>query len=111
MFGRTRTPEHQIDEILGTLSESALAVVSAVLGIGLLKRGRGVRWTVLGRIALGWLVAPIVAGIHCFVALFFLQNVFNQEVYELSNRGAEQLELPKPRHLAAALPSAAWRLV
>lgn len=93
LFGRTRALEHQIDEFLDTLSESALAFVGAVLGIGLLKRGRGVRWMVLGRIALGWLVIPIVAGILCFVALFFLQNVFNQEFYEASNQGVETLDL------------------
>ncbi|NJO36811.1 MAG: hypothetical protein HC871_03250 [Rhizobiales bacterium] len=107
LFGRTRALEHQIDEFLNTLSESALAFVGAVLGIGLLKRVRGVRWTVLGRIALGWLVPPIAAGILCFIALFFPQNVVNQEVYGLSNHGVEQFKLPKPRHLAAALPCAA----
>jgi low affinity Fe/Cu permease len=103
LFGRTKALEQEIDEFLDTLSESA----QAVLGIGLLKRGRGFRWMVLGRIALGWVVPPIVVDNLCFVALFFLQNVFNQEVYDLSIQGVEQLELPKPRHLAAALPSAA----
>ena len=60
---------------------SSQAVVAAVLGIGLLKGGRGIRWRVLGGIGAGWAVTPVLAGIICFVGLFFLQNVFDQRVY------------------------------
>ena len=60
---------------------SSQAVVGAVLGIGLLKGGRNVRWHVLGGIGLGWMITPVIAGLVCFVGLFFLQNVFNQQVY------------------------------
>ena len=60
---------------------SSQAVVGAVLGIGLLTGGRAIRWRVLGGIGFGWLVTPIIAGVVCFVGLFFMQNVFNQEVY------------------------------
>jgi inorganic phosphate transporter, PiT family len=61
---------------------SSQAVVGAVIGIGLLKGGRGIRWRVLGGIASGWITTPIIAGIICFVSLFFLQNVFNQRVFQ-----------------------------
>ncbi len=76
---------------------SSQAVVGAVLGIGLLKGGRSIRWRVLGGISLGWLATPIIAGVVCFVGLFFLQNVFNQEVYrpisyEISEPDMERLE-------------------
>jgi PiT family inorganic phosphate transporter len=57
-------------------------VVGAVLGIGLLKGGRSIRWRVLGGIGMGWMATPLIAGAICFVGLFFLQNVFNQEVYQ-----------------------------
>jgi PiT family inorganic phosphate transporter len=60
---------------------SSQAVVGAVLGIGLLRGGRTIRWRMLGRIGLGWMATPAIAGLICFVGLFFLQNVFNQEVY------------------------------
>ena len=60
---------------------SSQAVVGAVIGIGLLRGGRTIRWRVLGGIGLGWMATPIIAGVLCFVGLFFLQNVFNQEVY------------------------------
>jgi PiT family inorganic phosphate transporter len=59
---------------------SSQAVIGAVVGIGLLKGGRGIRGRVLGNIAAGWVVTPFIAGALCFVALFFLQNVFNQQV-------------------------------
>ncbi len=60
---------------------SSQAVVGSVLGIGLLKGGRGIRWRVLGGIGAGWVATPVLAGIICFVGLFFLQNVFDQRVY------------------------------
>ncbi len=60
---------------------SSQAVVGAVLGIGLVKGGRAIRWRVLGGISLGWLATPIIAGLFCFIGLFVLQNVFDQEVY------------------------------
>jgi len=60
---------------------SSQAVVGAVIGIGLLKGGKGIRWRALANIASGWVTTPIIASVICFVMLFFLQNVFNQEVY------------------------------
>jgi len=60
---------------------SSQAVVGAVIGIGLLKGGKGIKWRSLGNIASGWVTTPIIASIVCFVMLFFLQNVFNQTVY------------------------------
>jgi len=64
---------------------SSQAVVGAVIGIGLLKGGRGIKWSALVNIASGWITTPVVSCLVCFVALFFLQNVFNQEVYEDSS--------------------------
>ena len=61
---------------------SSQAVVGAVLGIGLLQGGRGIRWRIVGSVSLGWVVTPVVAGIVCYIGLFFLQNVFGQEVYQ-----------------------------
>jgi PiT family inorganic phosphate transporter len=61
---------------------SSQAVVGAIIGIAIIKGGRGIRWRVLGGIATGWIVTPVIAGMVCFVGLFFLQNVFDQQVYE-----------------------------
>lgn len=60
---------------------SSQAVIGAVVGIGLLRGGRAIRWRVLGNIGVGWITTPIISAGVCFVALFFLQNVFNQQVY------------------------------
>ncbi len=60
---------------------SSQAVVGAVIGIGLLKGGRNIRWSVLGRISMGWITTPFISAVLCFFSLFFLQNVFNQKVY------------------------------
>ncbi len=59
---------------------SSQAVVGAVLGIGLLQGGRTIRWRVVGSVSLGWVFTPVVAGIVCYIGLFFLQNVFGQPV-------------------------------
>ncbi len=61
---------------------STQAVIGAILGIGLLKGGRGVNWGITGRIVVGWIVTPLIALVVCFVSLFFLENVFNQVVYQ-----------------------------
>jgi PiT family inorganic phosphate transporter len=60
---------------------SSQAVIGAILGIGLLKGGAGIRWRVLGGIGIGWVVTPVCAGLICLVFLFVLQNVFGQVVY------------------------------
>ena len=59
---------------------SSQAVIGALLGIGLLRGGRNVNFSLLGRIAFGWVSTPLVAALIAFVALFFVQNVFEQEV-------------------------------
>jgi PiT family inorganic phosphate transporter len=76
---------------------SSQVVVGAVIGIGLLKGGKGIRWRVLSKIASGWVTTPIIACLVCFISLFFLQNVFNQKIYEdapylLSGPALEYLE-------------------
>ncbi len=76
---------------------SSQAVVGAVIGIGLLKGGKGIKWKVLGNISSGWVTTPVISALICFVMLFFLQNVFNQKVYEevyfeLSDQEFQHLE-------------------
>jgi PiT family inorganic phosphate transporter len=61
---------------------SSQAIVGSVIGIGLVRGGgRGIRWRVLGEICGAWVVTPIAAIAMSFVALFFLQNVFQQKTY------------------------------
>lgn len=60
---------------------STQAVIGAIIGIGVYKGGRGIHWNILAKIGIGWVAAPIIAMIFCFICLFFLENVFNQRVY------------------------------
>jgi inorganic phosphate transporter, PiT family len=59
---------------------SSQAVVGAILGIGLVRGGRGLRWRSLGGIAVGWAATPALACVLTFISLFFVENVFRQEV-------------------------------
>ena len=60
---------------------SSQAVVGAVLGIGFAKGARNVNYAVLGRISVGWVVTPLASALFSYVALFFMQNVFLQQVF------------------------------
>jgi len=76
---------------------SSQAVIGAVIGLGLLRGGRNVRWGMMLQIGAGWVVTPFLAAALCFVGLFFLQNVFDQRVYkplrfELTPRVVERME-------------------
>ncbi len=56
------------------------AFIGAVIGVGLAKDPLSINFKVFGKIAIGWVVAPISAGIITFISLFFIQNVFEQKV-------------------------------
>jgi PiT family inorganic phosphate transporter len=80
---------------------SSQAVVGAVVGLGLMRGGRDVDWRLVGNIAAGWVTTPLISGVVCFFALFFLQNVFNQQVYQevhyaLSESALAELEKQFP---------------
>ena len=64
---------------------SSQAIVGAIMGIGLLKGGRGIKFNILGRISLGWVTTPIIAGFVSFVSLFFMDNVFKLQVFNVTN--------------------------
>jgi PiT family inorganic phosphate transporter len=62
---------------------SSQAVVGAVVGVALargLKGLRQIQWSVLRNIAIGWVLTPTIAAIIAYVALYVVQNVFDQVV-------------------------------
>jgi len=61
---------------------STQVIVGAVVGIGLVKGGKNIRYNILGRISLAWLAAPLIAFCISYVALFVIQNVFEQTVQQ-----------------------------
>ncbi len=76
---------------------SSQAVIGAVVGLGLLKGGHGIRYRVLVDIAAGWVTTPIIACFLAFVGLFVLQNVFSVQVnrphaFELSPQVIERVD-------------------
>jgi inorganic phosphate transporter, PiT family len=73
------------------------AFIGAILGVGLAKDPHSINFRVLGKIALGWVIAPVSAGLITFVSLFFIQNVFEQKViypvpHEISGSVISRLE-------------------
>jgi len=62
---------------------STQVVVGSVIGIGIVKGAREIKFRALGEIAIGWVVTPLAAGVLTYIALFFVQNVFNLKVTSL----------------------------
>lgn len=60
---------------------SSQAIVGSVIGIALVKGGRGIRWRTLAEITGAWMVTPLIAVVISFIALFFVQNVFQQKTF------------------------------
>jgi phosphate/sulfate permease len=69
---------------------SSQAVVGAIIGIGLVRGAGELRFKVLGNIAAGWVATPILAGALTFVSLFFVENVFRQQVVKPRMHGPER---------------------
>ncbi len=57
---------------------SSQAVVGAVIGIGLLKGGKGIQWSVLGRISSGWISTPIISAAISFISCSSSKTSFNR---------------------------------
>lgn len=88
---------------------SSQAVIGGIIGIAVVRKGREIRFRVLGEIALGWLVTPLLAGVVTFFGLFVLQNVFNLEVHRKAAPPAavEVVRPAAPRSLPAAKAASA----
>lgn len=59
---------------------STQVVVGALIGIGFVRGVQEIRFEMLGQIALGWLLTPVLSGFLTFLTLFFMQNVFDVAV-------------------------------
>jgi len=60
---------------------SSQAVVGSVMGISLAKGGRNLNIKVIGKISIGWVLTPILTCGIAYISLYFMQNVFMQEVF------------------------------
>ncbi|MEI2719980.1 MAG: inorganic phosphate transporter [Gemmatimonadales bacterium] len=59
---------------------STQAIIGAIMGIALVKGGKGLQYSTLGRVVVGWVLTPVLACGMSFVLLFVVQNVFEQVV-------------------------------
>ena len=59
---------------------SSQIVIGSIIGIGLYKGGKEIKYNILGSISLGWIATPLVAGLLAFFLLFFVNNVFQKDV-------------------------------
>lgn len=57
------------------------AVIGALIGVSITKNGQGLQIKALMRVMRAWIITPIISAMICFLALFFMQNVFGQEVF------------------------------
>jgi PiT family inorganic phosphate transporter len=75
---------------------SSQLVVGGVIGIGIIQGGKTIKFKVAGKIALGWIITPVIAALISFISLFFLQNVFEVKVY---SRIQTQDKITNPRKI------------
>ena len=61
---------------------SSQAIVGAIIGIGIMKGAKNIQYKNFSRLAIGWVINPIIACLICFISLFFIQNVFDQTVFK-----------------------------
>jgi len=59
---------------------SSQVVIGSIIGIGLYKGGKQIKYKILGGISIGWIATPLLAGILTFFMLFFVNNVFKGDV-------------------------------
>ena len=84
---------------------SSQIVIGSIIGIGIYKGGKEIKYNILGSISLGWIATPMVAGLMAFFMLFFVNNVFRQDVGGnrtlVIDNNVEQKNINKPSNDAA----------
>jgi PiT family inorganic phosphate transporter len=60
---------------------SSQVIIGAVIGIAIARGGRNIQLGILGHVFWGWISTPVIAAATSFVLLFFVQNVFSQQVF------------------------------
>lgn len=60
---------------------SSQAVVGAIIGIGIGKGDKNINFSKLKMISLGWLLTPTISLALSYISLFFMKNVFLQQVH------------------------------
>ncbi len=78
---------------------STQVVIGSVLGIGLYKGARNINFRILGEIATGWALTPLVSGLLAFFSLFFVRNIFGIDVGSkigvTGDQAIESIQIPQ----------------
>lgn len=75
---------------------SSQVIVGAIVGIGMLRGGRNIKFKTLRGIFSGWIITPVIACVISFISLFFVQNVFDIQV--AAGRDQAQTEITSIRN-------------
>ena len=59
---------------------STQAVIGAIVGIGLAKGGKGIKWGLVLKLMSGWVASPLIAFVLSYISLSFMENVFRQQI-------------------------------
>ena len=59
---------------------SSQAIVGGVIGIGLLKGGKEMKWSVVGKISIGWVTLPLLTMGIAMIILYILKYMFDLSV-------------------------------
>jgi PiT family inorganic phosphate transporter len=73
---------------------STQVIVGAVVGIGLVKGGKNIRYNILGRISLAWLAAPLIAFCISYCSPVIIQNSLNKRFRR--RRAISSIVFPSP---------------
>jgi phosphate/sulfate permease len=81
---------------------SSQVIIGCVIGIGLYKGARNINFRILGEIAAGWIVTPIISGILAFFSLFFVKNIFSINVGDKAGTVADTAarNIPADPHIS-----------
>lgn len=82
---------------------STQVVVGSVIGIGLVKGLREMKFKVLGNIMIGWILTPLLSGILTFFSLFFVSSVFGIAITNKAVEVASTIS-PTPIQTVVSIP-------
>jgi PiT family inorganic phosphate transporter len=61
---------------------SSQAIVGAVTGVGLIRNPSAIKYRLLGKIGVGWLITPLISGALAYIGLFIMENLFLLEAFQ-----------------------------
>lgn len=73
---------------------STQVIVGAMIGIGLIKKGREIDYKALGKMSIGWFLTPVISGVAAFGVLFFIGEILKINLVGKSKEVIESIQIP-----------------